>query len=171
MAGGINVDAADIEQQLRGKTSAELTALRRALFVRGQLDLLMGSGTYTDPFTGIAENIITNGRQVQPGVAAYHRGLGRTIGDFSNLSPVRRQQAIGDFLGRDADLYGMQARSDARDEQAAQAQALFEDMKRRRGMFNQSQAFPDFSMGDPELDAIFGLGYGEDPALRMMFGQ
>jgi hypothetical protein len=170
----IDVNAADLQQQLRGKTDAELTALRRALFVRGQLEQLMGSGTYTDPFTGRAEEVITNGRQVQPGVAAYHRGLGRTIGDFADLAPRDRQQAFGDFLGRDTDIYGMQARADARAEKVAQAQALFEDMKRRRGMFNQSQAFPEFSLGttgDPELDAIFGLGYGEDPALRMMFGQ
>jgi hypothetical protein len=174
MTGGLNAEAADLQQQLRGKTDAELTALRRALFVRGQLEQLMGSGTYTDPFTGRAEEVITNGRQVQPGVAAYHRGLGRTIGDFADLAPRDRQQAFGDFLGRDTDIYGMQARADAQAEKVAQAQALFEDMKRRRGMFNQSQAFPEFSLGttgDPELDAIFGLGYGEDPALRMMFGQ
>jgi len=139
MTKGINVDAADLEQQLRGKTREELTALRRAIFVRGQLDQLMGSGAYTDPFTGKAENVITNGRQVQPGVAAYHRGLGRTIEDFARLTPIDRKQAIGGFLGRDADIYGMQARSDAQAEQAAQAQAFIEDLKRRKGMFSQSQ--------------------------------
>jgi hypothetical protein len=137
MTGEIDVNAADLEQQLRSKTREEIVALRRVLFVRGQLDQLMGSGTYTDPFTGLAEEVITNGRQVNPGVAAYHRGLGRTVEEFSQLSPVRRKQAIGDFLGRDADLYGMQARSDARDEQAAQASAFLEDLK-RRGMFSQS---------------------------------
>lgn len=171
----IDVDAQDLEEQLRGKTSAELTTLRRALFVRGQLEQLMGSGAYTDPFTGLSEEVITGGRQVQPGVAAYHRGLGRTISEFAGLSPMERQRAIGGFLGRDADPYGMQAKADAQAEKAAQAQMIFEDLKRRRGLFNQSQAFPQFSAGmtgDPELDAIFGLGSGQDDsALRRLFGQ
>ncbi|MDO8534247.1 MAG: hypothetical protein Q7S17_05840, partial [Xanthobacteraceae bacterium] len=168
MTQGLDVNAADLEQQLRGKTQAELLALQRALYVRGQLGQLMGSGTYTDPFTGQAEDVITNGQLVNPGVAAYHRGLGRTIGDFAQRAPVERNQAIGDFLGRDADIYGMQARADARAEQEARAQAVMEDMKRRRGMFND---FSSGMAGDPQLDAIFGANYDQDAALRAIFGQ
>jgi hypothetical protein len=175
MAGTIDFDAPDLEQQLRGKTREELTNLQRALYVRGQLGTLMGSGTYTDPFTGIAEDVMTNGQQVNPDVAAYHRGLGRSIGEFSRMSPIERQQAIGGFLNRSPDLFGMQARADARDEQAAQAQAFLEDLKRRHSsLFSQSQAYPEFSngsTGDPELDQLLGLNYEPGAALRTMYGQ
>jgi len=133
MTRDIDVNAADLSAQLRGKTQAELTALRRALYVRGQLDLLMGSGTYTDPFTGIGEDVIAGGRQVQPGVAAYHRGLGRTIGEFGELAPGERQQAIGGFLEREPDLYGAGARADERARQEGEYLAWLEDLKRRQG--------------------------------------
>jgi hypothetical protein len=133
MTGGLNAEAADLEQQLRSKTREELDALRRALYVRGQLDLLTGSGAYEDPFTGLSEQVITNGKKVQPGVAAYHRGLARSASEMASMSPGEARRFLGGMLGRDADIYGMQARSDARDEQAEQAQAFIEDMKRRRG--------------------------------------
>lgn len=155
-----DLDGEALAQQLRSKTRGELEALRRALYVRGQLDQLMGTGDYTDPFTGLSERVVTGARRVNPGVAAYHRGLGRTLDEFSQLTPIERREAIGGFLGRESDLYGMQARADARAEQAAQAQAYFEDLKRRRGMFSQSAPVQDFSMmgtGDPQLDELLGL--------------
>jgi hypothetical protein len=133
MTRDIDVNAADLSAQLRGKTQAELTALRRALYVRGQLDQLMGSGTYTDPFTGQAEEVMAGGRQVQPGVAAYQRGLARTAGEFAGLAPSERQSAIGGFLEREPDLYGMGARADERASQEGEYLAWLEDLKRRQG--------------------------------------
>ena len=133
MTRSLDINAADLSAQLRGKTQVELQALRRALYVRGQLDLLMGSGTYTDPFTGIGEEVITGGQQVQPGVAAYQRGLGRTIGEFGELAPGERQSAIGGFLEREPDLFGAGARADDRARQEGEYLAYIENL-RRRGM-------------------------------------
>ena len=127
-------DAEDLMGQLRGKTQDEITALRRALFVRGQLEQLMGSGTYTDPFSGLATEVIdAGGRGVNPGMAAYHRGLGNTIEGFAGLDPTARREEIGSFLGRDVDLYGAQGRMDARAEQEAMVQMFLEDLKKRQG--------------------------------------
>lgn len=134
--GDTNPDAKDLEAQLRSKTREELDALERALFVRGQLGQLMHSGRYTDPFTGIGEDVIVpQGSLVTPGVAAYHRGLARTASELAGLSPDDLARAVGDFTARTPDLYGLQARQDARTlaEQLAM-QDIFSDpdMKRRR---------------------------------------
>jgi hypothetical protein len=127
-------DAADLMGQLRGKTQDELTNLRRALYVRGQLDQLMGSGTYTDPFTGLGEEVIdAGGAGINPGMAAYQRGFGRSIEGFAGLDPTARREEIGSFLDRAPDLYGVQGRMDARSEQEAMVQAFLEDLKRRQG--------------------------------------
>jgi hypothetical protein len=127
-------DAADLMGQLRGKTQDELTNLRRALYVRGQLDQLMGSGTYTDPFTGLGEEVIdAGGAGINPGMAAYQRGLGRSIEGFAGLDQTARREEIGSFLDRAPDLYGVQGRMDARSEREAMVQAFLEDLKRRQG--------------------------------------
>jgi hypothetical protein len=119
--------------QLRGKTQDELTNLRRALYVRGQLDQLMGSGTYTDPFTGLGEEVIdAGGAGINPGMAAYQRGLGRSIEGFAGLDPSARREEIGTFLDRDVDLYGAQGRMDERASQEALVQQFLDDWKRRQ---------------------------------------
>lgn len=158
---GLDVNAKDLERQLRSKTRDELDALRSALYVRGQLQQLMGSGAYTDPITGRTEQVDTGGARVNPGVAAYHRGLGRTIEEFSQMTPIEQKQAIGGFLGREVDPYGMQARADERAQQEAQYSAYVEDLK-RRGMFGTGNLFPGFSTGstgDPFLDSLLGMQF------------
>jgi len=154
MTGSLNINAADLQQQLRAKTAEEQMALRRALYVRGQLNQLMGSGTYTDPFTGIGEEVITGGQRVNPAMAAYQRGLGRTAGDLAGMLPMERLRGIGQFTERETDPFGMQARADTRAEQEARYLAVLEDLKRRDGMFDR---FGLGGISEAELAALLGL--------------
>lgn len=128
--GDMDVDAEDFAQQLRGKTEAELLQLQRALYVRGQMDQLMGSGTYVDPATGLGEEVIGAG-MFNPAVGAYQQGVAT---DVETLGGMRGQDAM-DFLntrlGRNTDFFGMQQQADERFEQAKQE----DDLRRRRGMF------------------------------------
>jgi hypothetical protein len=125
---GVDVNADDISAQLRSKTADEMAQLQRALYVRGTLDQMMGSGTYTDPFSGTDQEVISTGGMLNPHVGAYQRGL---AGSFQNIS--RSDDPLTDInalLGRSADLFGMQGRADERFERAK----LEDDIRRRRGM-------------------------------------
>jgi hypothetical protein len=131
--GDLDVDAADFAQQLRAKTDAELVQLQRALYVRGQLGTLVGSGSYEDPTTGGAESISGPG-MFNPGVGAYQRGLARNV---SHLAGLRGEDALGyldTFLGRQPDFYGMQESADARYQEALKD----DENIRKRGMFGSS---------------------------------
>lgn len=133
------IDSADdpeaLAAQLRAKTGEELLALERALFVRGQIGQLMGSGTYVDPLTGLDEEVIApDGEMVNPGRAAYQRGLARSADKLGRLRGGSARDFIGGMLDRDVDFYGMQERADERSE--LEEQYMLEDeRKRRRGMF------------------------------------
>lgn len=128
--GDMDVNAEDFAQQLRGKTEAELLALQRALYVRGQMDQLMGSGTYVDPATGLNEEVIGEG-MFNPNVGAYQQGVAT---DVETLGGLRGQDAL-DFLnarlGRKTDFFGMQGQADERFELAKRE----DELRRRRGMF------------------------------------
>jgi hypothetical protein len=129
---GMDVDSADLANQLRTKTDEELRALERALFIRGQMEQLMGSGTYTDPATGLDEEVIGDG-MFNPGRGAYQRGLARNVNDLGRLRGADARKFLGDLTSRDVDFFGMQGRAD---ERALDEQYLLEDdLKRRRGMF------------------------------------
>jgi hypothetical protein len=125
-----DVDADELSAALREKTAEEQQQLKKALYVRGQLDLMMGSGTYEDPFTGEMEDVISpDGTLVNPSEAAYQRGR---AGDVETLAGLRGEDALSyldELLGRDTDLFGMQQSADARFEQAK----LEDDIRRRRG--------------------------------------
>lgn len=132
---GMDVDSDALADQLRTKTEEEIRALERALFVRGQMEQLMGSGTYTDPATGLDEEVLTpDGMLVNPGRGAYQRGLARNANDLGRLRGAEARKFLGSLLERDVDWYGMQGRAD---ERALDEQFLLEDdeRKRRRGMF------------------------------------
>lgn len=134
LTGGEDPDSPNLAAQMRNKTREELIALERALYVRGQIGQLMGSGFYTDPFTGIDEEVIVpEGMLTRPGVAAYHRGLARSTDEIARMSPQEARRFMGGFLERDPDLYGAQAAADARAEEEALAMQDY-DWKRRRGM-------------------------------------
>jgi hypothetical protein len=126
---GMDVNADDISEQLRSKTAEEMAQLQRALYVRGTLDQMMGSGTYTDPFTGTEQEVLGEGT-FNPNVGAYQRGL---AGSFQNIS--RSGDPLGDInelLGRRADLFGMQERADEQFERAK----LEDDIRKRRGIMS-----------------------------------
>lgn len=128
-----DVDADELSAALRDKTDAELQQLQRALFVRGQMDVLMGSGQYEDPFTGEGEDVIApEGMLVNPSTAAYHRGLARSTDQLAGLRGGEAVDFLNDRIGRDVDLFGMQGAADARFEQAK----LEDDERRRRGMLS-----------------------------------
>jgi hypothetical protein len=130
---GMDVDSADFAAQLRTKTEEEMIELQRALYVRGQMEQLMGSGTYTDPSTGRSEEVIGRG-MFNPNVGAYQQGVAT---DVESLAGLQGQDAL-DFLntriGRDQDFFGMQSKADARFEQAKLEEQ--DEQRRRRGMFS-----------------------------------
>lgn len=119
----------ELSQALRDKTQEELRALQRALFVRGQLGQQGGSGSYTDPVSGESMQVIGNG-MFNPGVGAYQRGLAGNVGDLASKSGGQAYEYLQSILGRNTDMYGMQARADEAFERAK----LEEDERRRRGM-------------------------------------
>jgi hypothetical protein len=129
--GDMDVDAEDFSAQLRAKTDAELQQLQRALYVRGQMGQLMGSGTYTDPATGGSEEVIGSG-MFNPGTAAFQRGLARSVGELASAGDPRAY--LDRWLGRDVDFYGMQGQADQRYQDALRNETN-EDELRKRGMF------------------------------------
>jgi hypothetical protein len=130
--GDMDVDAEDFAQQLRGKTEQELLGLQRALYVRGQMNQLMGSGTYEDPATGFSEEVVGSGT-FNPGTAAFQRGIARNVGELAGSSDPRAY--LNRWLGRDVDFYGMQGQADQRYQDALRNETD-EDELRRRGMFS-----------------------------------
>jgi hypothetical protein len=134
--GDANPDSADFAAQLRTKTAQEMQQLTRALYVRGQLDQMMGAGHYTDPFSGATQDVIGSG-MFNPHVAAFQRGKAQ---DVTNLAGLRGNDALSKIqgmLGRNSDLWGMQGAADARFDQAklAEEQQQQDELRRRRGMF------------------------------------
>jgi hypothetical protein len=132
--GDLDVDAEDFADQLRAKTQEELLALQRALYVRGQVELLMGSGTYTDPATGIEEEVIGEG-MFDPNVGAYQRGLARSTDTLAGLRGEDAMNYLNELLGRDTDFFGMQQQADERYELAKRNEQ--DELRRRRGMFSE----------------------------------
>jgi hypothetical protein len=130
--GDISPDAEDLADQLRGKTEQEMMELQRALYVRGQVGMLMGSGTYEDPATGNPEDVVGGG-MFNPGVGAYQRGLARSVSDLSNMSGPDAMEYMQQLLGRNVDWFGMDQSAAARFEQAKLEES---DPRRRRGMFS-----------------------------------
>lgn len=133
---GLDPESADLSAQLRTKTRTELDALERALFVRGQMGQLMGSGKYVDPVTGLGEDVIApDGGMFNPAVGAYQRGLARSTGELAHSGDPRG--FIRGMLLRDPDLFGMQAGADAETLAAELAAQSDDPLKRRRGMLPQ----------------------------------
>lgn len=131
---GVDVDAEDLAAQLRGKTQKELQQLQRALYVRGQLELLMGSGTYSDPVTGTQEEVLGDG-MFNPGVAAYQRGRARNVEELAGLRGRDASDYLSALLGRSPDLFGMESARQERLELARRNEQE-DDLRRRRGMFS-----------------------------------
>jgi hypothetical protein len=130
---GMDVDAEDLASQLRGKTEAELLQLQRALFVRGQMDQLMRSGTYADPFGGASQEVIGEG-MFNPAVGAYQRGVAGDVEQLAGLYGPDALSFLSERLGRTGDPFGMQAAADARMRQA-ELEPKDDELRRRRGMF------------------------------------
>lgn len=118
---GVDLNGKDLESQLRAKGQKEIQALDRALYIRGQLGTLMGSGSYVDPFTGQSQDINTNGMLVNPAVAAYQRGLAGTAEQIAGQDQGTATQSIKNLIARNPDLYNMQANQSVRDLLAAYA--------------------------------------------------
>lgn len=133
IAGDVDVNADDLTAQFRGKSEQELEQLQRALYVRGQLGTLAGSGQHTDPFTGASQNVVSpDGMLFNPSVGAFQRGK---AADVENLRGLRGQEGfdqLQQLLGRKSDLFGMDRAAQERFEQAK----LEDDLRRRRGMLS-----------------------------------
>lgn len=123
--------------KIRAKTRGEMEALYRVLYVRGVLGQMMGSGRYTDPFTGIEEDVIgPDGATFNPSMGAYQRGLARFVQQARGMNAGDLRKLLGGMLGRNPDLFRMQAALDARRRQEALAAGESEefDPRKRRGM-------------------------------------
>lgn len=131
--GDANPDGENFAAQLRGKTAQEMQQLQRALFVRGQLDQMMGAGRYTDPFSGTSQDVMGPG-MFNPSVAAFQRGKAGDVQDLAGLQGNDALAKMKGMLGRNVDLFGMQGAADASFEQAKQDQLNQDEQRRRRGM-------------------------------------
>lgn len=151
---GMDMNAADITEQLHAKTGAELEQLQRALYVRGQMSTLVGPGQYTDPFTGIGEDVMSpNGEQFNPATAAYQRGLARTAGEIGQ-GGASGTAALKGMLGRNVDLYSLQARQDARRLEAMLNPQGQETKRRGRGLLGKSYEEMLNTATQPELEQL-----------------
>lgn len=132
-----DLDPEALAAQFRSKTAAEQQDVMRALYVRGQMDLLMGGGTYDDPVSGNPEAVIAPaGGMINPGLGAYQRGLARDVqGLASSADPYSTLQGM---LGRTPDFFGMQGAADRHFEAAKlnETQQMEEELRRRRGMIS-----------------------------------
>jgi hypothetical protein len=131
---GVDVDAADLASQLRGKTEAEMQQLQRALFVRGQMGQLMGTGTYSDPFTGAEQEVVGDG-MFNPAIGAYQRGRAQDVENLAGMGGGEALSFLDSLIGRQGDPFGMQASADARAAQDRLRLPEDEMLRRRRGMF------------------------------------
>jgi hypothetical protein len=129
-------EAEDYSEQLRTKTQEELRQLQRALYVRGQLDLMMGSGQYADPLSGNAEDVVTPGMLFNPSQAAYQRGLARNTDTLASMRGDDARGYLQGLLNRDFDPFNMQAEADDRYAQALLEENQDDDELRRRRMFS-----------------------------------
>jgi hypothetical protein len=130
---GMDVDAEDFAAQLRGKTEAELLELQRALYVRGQMEQLMGSGTYTDPSTGRSQEVIGQG-MFNPNVGAYQQGVAEDVDTLAGLKGQDAMDFLNERIGRRQDMFGMQGKANARLERAKMEEQ--DELRKRRGMFS-----------------------------------
>jgi hypothetical protein len=131
--GDVDVDSADLAAQFRGKTEAEMQQLRRALYVRGQMEQMRGAGRYEDPFTGVEQEVVGEG-MFDPNVAAYQRGRAQDVESLAGMGGGEAVSFLDEILGRRGDPFGMQASADERYEQD-RLRLPEEDLRRRRGMF------------------------------------
>lgn len=150
----------DVQQLMRGMSNDQMSKLARALHVRGALSQQSGEGRYVDPFTGIEEEVVGPGL-FNPAVAAAQRGTARQVRELAGLRGREAREAIG-MLGRDVDLYGLQAGADARNLRARLADQE-EELRRRRGL--EAGGFDDRGYADQLL-----RGYS-DEELSGLLGQ
>ena len=166
--GDADPDSEDFSALLRTKTEQEVQSLARALYIRGQLGIFAGPGSYMDPFTEIMEDVAApEGASFRPSVAAYHRGLARSAEEMSKLAPQERKRFLGGMLDREPDLFGAQAKRDAQALREALSQTPEDEMKKRRkGMFGEEAYFQSEleRMGKPDLDRMLRLLMGQDTA-------
>jgi hypothetical protein len=132
---GNTADAEQMAAALRAKSAEEIQDLQRALYVRGAMGQLMGSGEYTDPFSGQNVDVLGSG-MFNPSQGAYGAGLASdvdTLAQLGSTDPGAAREFLQQLLGRNPDLFGMQARQDAQLEQAKVSES---DLRKRRGMFS-----------------------------------
>lgn len=132
---GLDPNDASFAEKLHAKTGQEMEALYRVLYARGVIDQLMGSGKYTDPFTGISEDVISNSGDFNPGMGAYQRGLARDVNQLRGMTPDQARMFIGGMLDRNPDLYGMRSAANYRRIMEAMASG---GLRRKRGMFSSA---------------------------------
>ena len=178
--GDLDPETEDFVGRLRTKSGKELEQLKRALYVRGQLGVLVGPGRYTDPFTGIDEDVAAQpGKRFQPSIAAWQRGLARSAEELAGKSAQEGKRFLGGMFDRNPDLFRMQSQRDARRLQEILAQLSPEDdlKRKRRGMFGEEAYFQNELAGmDPrELEGLLRMLMGDDEerqgaAMEDLFG-
>jgi len=126
----------DLQGAIRGKTDAEMQQLLRALHSRGALDSMSAAPRAVDPFTGLMQELgLADGEMVNPAIAAYQRGIaGFGEGLLDSVSGADARGKIGELLGRNPDLFNLQARRDARRMQELLYQMQDDDERKRRGL-------------------------------------
>jgi len=100
--------AGDLSAALRDLSKSELLQLQRALYVRGSLGQIMGSGEYVDPFSGISEQTMGEG-MFAPSVAAYQRGMARNVDSLAGLRGNDARTFLDNLTGRNVDIFDLNA--------------------------------------------------------------
>jgi hypothetical protein len=127
-----DMSSEELSAALRGKSQAEMQQLQRALYVRGQMQQMMGSGTYTDPFSGQEEEVTSAG-MFNPNVGAAQRGYARKVEELGGMQGQEAYDYLQDMIGRKGDPFGAQVRADEAFERAKLEE---DDIRRKRGMLS-----------------------------------
>ena len=133
--GGDETDEGKLIESLRGKRDEEIADLYRALNVRGILGSVQSGSEAINPFTGQKEQFnVMPGEQAANPLAGYLAGLASEGRQLAGLRGGAAENFVQSLMNRRTDLFGMQEQADKQLQDAIQAQALEEEMRRRRGM-------------------------------------
>jgi hypothetical protein len=131
--GDVDVDDAEALSAALGKlTESELQALQRAVHVRGEIAAMSGSWQI-DPATGERVQVISPDGDKISGVdrAAYQTALAE------QLRNVNSREELEALFARHSDMFGAQAKADARAELARRSERAEEEERRRRARFGR----------------------------------
>lgn len=112
--------ADELKAALRNLSEKEMDQLARAMYVKGTLGAYTASSEVFDPFTGTAEQLgLLPGEFVAGDIAGAQRGYARSLERLARLPSAEFRSDLRGLLGRNIDLFGLQAQADEKAERRA----------------------------------------------------